>query len=211
MANSQPAFQPKQIYHVFNHSVGEISLFKQNDNYKYFLQKFDKYISPIAHTYAYCLLPNHFHFLIQIVDEKALLSFFRISNPEGLGNPQGLIAKWISHQFGNLQNAYAKAFNKLHARRGSLFEESIQRRMIDNRNYFFNALRYIHFNPVHHGLVADIQDWTFTSWHSYVSYKPSKISTKEVLKNFKSLNSFQDRQRSNQGLEKYALDMELAY
>lgn len=40
----------------------------------FFLQQWDKYISPIAITYAYCLIPNHIHFLVQIKKEEEVLN-----------------------------------------------------------------------------------------------------------------------------------------
>lgn len=58
-------------YHIFNRGNNGINLFFENDNYRYFMQLYDRYIFPIADTYAWCLLKNHFHFLIRIkeVDE----------------------------------------------------------------------------------------------------------------------------------------------
>ena len=48
---------------------GEENLFRQEENYHYFLNLWAKYIEPIADTYAYCLMPNHFHALIRIKEQ----------------------------------------------------------------------------------------------------------------------------------------------
>jgi putative transposase len=53
-----------RYYHLFNHAIGSDNLFKEKENYLYFLRKYGIYISPVCQTYAYCLMPNHFHFLI---------------------------------------------------------------------------------------------------------------------------------------------------
>ncbi len=58
-----------KFYHIFNHANGRENLFEEDENYRYFLQQCEKYISPIAETYAYCLMPNHIHFLIRILPE----------------------------------------------------------------------------------------------------------------------------------------------
>ena len=55
---------PGQYYHIFNHAVGDENLFRQAANYLYFLERYGHYIFPIARTYAYCLMPNHFHILV---------------------------------------------------------------------------------------------------------------------------------------------------
>ena len=65
-------FHPDNFYHIFNHAVGKENLFKNHYNYIFFLSKFDKYISPIAKTFCYCLMPNHFHVLIQIRPENGI-------------------------------------------------------------------------------------------------------------------------------------------
>jgi REP element-mobilizing transposase RayT len=54
------------FYHIYNHGVGERDLFRDANNYEYFLGLYDKYISPIADTYAWVLMPNHFHLLVRI-------------------------------------------------------------------------------------------------------------------------------------------------
>lgn len=56
-------------YHIYNRGVNRMSIFAHESNYAYFLKKYLEYIGPIADTYAYCLLPNHFHFLIRTKDE----------------------------------------------------------------------------------------------------------------------------------------------
>ena len=58
------------FYHIYNHENGNENLFREEDNYQFFLKKWAAYISVIADTYAYCLMPNHFHFLLRIKEEK---------------------------------------------------------------------------------------------------------------------------------------------
>jgi len=64
-----------KFYHIYNRTNNKELLFKDEENYRYFLSLFQKYISPIAHVYAYCLIPNHFHFVLQIKSDQEL-SFF---------------------------------------------------------------------------------------------------------------------------------------
>jgi putative transposase len=57
--------QPGHVYHVYGRANGNDILFSNSENYRYFLGKYKRYILPIADTYSYCLMPNHYHFLIQ--------------------------------------------------------------------------------------------------------------------------------------------------
>lgn len=51
-------------YHVYNRGNNKEDIFFEKANYHYFLQLMNKYISPVANIYSYCLLKNHFHILI---------------------------------------------------------------------------------------------------------------------------------------------------
>ncbi len=61
-----------KYYHIYNHANGFENIFNEERNYRFFLEKYQFYISPIADTLAYCLMPNHFHFLIKIKSEEEL-------------------------------------------------------------------------------------------------------------------------------------------
>ena len=60
------------FYHIYNHANGSENLFRNDENYNFFLRKWSQHIEPIADSYAYCLMPNHFHFLVRIKDEEDL-------------------------------------------------------------------------------------------------------------------------------------------
>jgi putative transposase len=62
--------QPGLYYHVFNRGNNGEDLFREERNYSFFLKLYGKYITPVADTYAYCLLRNHFHVLLRIKREK---------------------------------------------------------------------------------------------------------------------------------------------
>jgi len=76
--------EPDKYYHIYNHAVGGDNLFCSNENFNYFLQKYKHYITPIADTFAYCLMPNHFHLAVRIKSKKELFEQFspdRVLNP----------------------------------------------------------------------------------------------------------------------------------
>ena len=57
-------------YHIYNRGNNRENLFVENGNYTYFLERYFKYIEPVACTYAYCLMRNHFHLLIRTKAEE---------------------------------------------------------------------------------------------------------------------------------------------
>lgn len=58
------------IYHIWNRGVNHSTIFRSDENYRYFLALYIQHIEPVAKTYAYCLLPNHFHFLVRTRTEE---------------------------------------------------------------------------------------------------------------------------------------------
>jgi putative transposase len=59
---------PGVFYHIYNRGNNRENIFREERNYAYFLQLYTRHIAPIAETYAYCLLKNHFHLLIRVKD-----------------------------------------------------------------------------------------------------------------------------------------------
>lgn len=109
----------------------------------YFLQGWQKHIHPIAETFAYALLKNHFQALVDIWPLPVLLQLPYISvkanEPEHLSNKP---SKWFSNFF----NAYAKAINKRYGCTGSLFQERFRRRRIMEEDNLAEVGLYI---PMH--------------------------------------------------------------
>lgn len=67
---------PSGFYHIFSRANGNEKLFHSPENYRFFLEKYWQYIVPVADSFAYCLLPNHFHFLIQIRSAEELAKYY---------------------------------------------------------------------------------------------------------------------------------------
>lgn len=188
--------EPNKLYHVYTHANGFENLFKSQENYRYFLQRYQYFIPTVAETLAWCLMPNHLHLLIKIKSEEEIRKAFpktfevvnaRLQNLEGLGP----IEKRISKQFSNLFNAYTKAFNIRYKRRGTLFIPNFKRKEITDNNYLSTIICYIHMNPVHHGFVSDLQDWSWSSYHDLLSNNMSLIHTNFVINWFGNEAAFQ--------------------
>lgn len=166
-------------YHIYNRGINSEDIFKENRNYTFFLEKWNKYISPVAETYAYCLLKNHFHALVYIKDEDV----FSIDE-----NHPKLLKPTL--QFSHLFNSYAQSINKAYSRTGALFEHPFKRKLIDNDAYFSRVIAYIHSNPQKHGFIEDFRLYPYSSYGFIELDKPCFISKDKVYSWFNSKNEF---------------------
>ena len=171
---------PGETYHIYNRAIGAELLFKEEKNYPYFLEKFLSYTSGICEVYCYCLLPNHFHFLARL-------------NLTGLKDLSGLGLKDLSglaQPFSNLFNCYAKSYNKMYHRKGTLFMRPFKRILVDSDAYFTQLIHYIHANPVHHGYVENMHDWKFSSYNAMLSEQPTRLLREDVIRWFGNKKEF---------------------
>jgi putative transposase len=183
---------PDHFYHIYNRANGKEQLFITEDNYGYFLRQFKKYISPIAAVYAYCLIPNHFHFVLRIKKEEQLKLFFKSKlknknkNQTGLEDLSGLISK----QFSNFFNSYAKAFNKRNSRTGNLFQRPFKKKIITDNIYLQQVILYVHLNPVKHKVDLNFFTYPYSSYFSILSSKPTLIKREAVISLFDDKDNF---------------------
>lgn len=198
MSNSKQkyfeSFQSDKIYHIYNHAVGHENLFRDRENYLYFLKKYGQYIQPVCKTFAYCLMPNHFHFLIEIRSIEELYNHFKflksgdnIIKFEDFNGPE-----FVMQQFSNLFNAYAKAYNKRYKRRGALFNDYLRRKIVDQARYFSTLIYYIHTNAIHHKFCNNISEWEFTSYESILSGKSTKLERERAISWFGNSKDFSE-------------------
>lgn len=166
------SLEPGKFYHIYTRGNNKETVFKEQENYYYFLQLYRKYITPYADTFAYCLLPNHIQFLIQVKEQEFTLQ----ANASGEYKTFNLV-----RQFQHLLNAYAKAINLRYNRTGSLFQERFKRKEVSSEAYFTRLIFYIHHNPKHHGLIDDFRDWPFSSYHSILSKHKTVLQRENVL------------------------------
>jgi REP element-mobilizing transposase RayT len=172
------------IYHIWNRGVNHSTIFCNDDNYRYFLRLYIHHIEPVAETYVYCLLPNHFHFLIHTRSDAEQREY----RQKVQGDPLRFTAP--SQAFSNLFNAYVRAFNKHHNRTGGLFEDRFGRKPVRTDAYLAQLVTYIHQNPLKHGLVDDISDWRYSSYDALAHGKASRVNRDEVMSWFGSASNF---------------------
>ena len=152
-------------YHIYNRGINSDLIFKNEDNMSYFLSLVGKYLNDSVDVIAFCLMNNHFHFIIKVTNEENVVN-----------------------SFSKLFNSYAKAYNKQQNRTGSLFEKHFKRKRLDTEDYLKNLILYIHNNPA-----SVIETYKFSSYLHYLNDtnpKTFKLSKSEVMKHFDNIKNF---------------------
>ena len=191
MPNTYDILVPEQFYHLYNRAVGSEKLFLNEENYRFFLSKINTYTSAIATIYAYCLLPNHFHFFVKIKSEREILQLYESKKNKPMQQNDAIImSEFIMEQFSNCFNSYTKSFNKVYNRQGKLFMDHLHRKLIDDASYYAKIIHYIHTNPTKHRTVKNITQWKYSSYNAYISNLQTKLPRKEVIDWFGNVEQF---------------------
>ena len=173
MPTDIPPLTYGNFYHIYNRGNNHDDIFLQERNYAYFLDLWWKHVCPIAETWAYCLLKNHFHAVVYIKNKEDL---------PGLKNP--------SKYFSNFFNAYARGVNIATQRTGALFERPFKRIPVDSTSYLMQLIVYIHQNPQKHKFADDFREWNYSSHHLLVSEAPTRLQRERVIELFGSREDF---------------------
>ncbi len=185
-------FAQGEYYHIYNRGSGRQPIFREGENYLFVLRQVKKYCRELLITViAYCLLPNHYHFLL------------RQDGPE----TAGLAPQWVF-------NSYTKAFNKRYGHSGTLFEGRFKAIHVDRHEYLLHLCRYIHANPVKHGLVSDLAQWPYSNYHEWIgaregtlfdaTFARAQFATGEAYRQF-VLNYLAGLDKLPAGIEPYLL------
>ena len=108
---------------------------------------------------AYCLMPNHYHFLIRQETDKPLSKFINV-----------------------LFNSYVQAINQQQGRTGTLFEGRFRHVRVDRDEYLVHLCRYIHNNPVKANLVKAPEDWSYSDYLEWIGQKPGMFIDEDFIK-----------------------------
>ena len=155
-------FSEDCLYHVYNRTFQSTRAFLSDRNYRYFLDKLST-LTQLCNLLAYCLMPDHFHLLINIPTGSVGLA--PLSTLEESPHMQVICRK-----IGTILSSYTQGLNKHERRTGSLFQPRTKAKQLD-MDHAFNCFHYIHQNPVKAHLVQRMEDWRYSSVHEYLGTK----------------------------------------
>ena len=156
----RPDFTAGYYYHLYNRGAHKASLFREHDNYVYVLHQVKKVIGEQNLTViAYCLLSNHYHILVRQNGDAAA----------------GLLAQYVF-------NAYSKAYNTRYEHSGTLFEGPFRAIKVDSQNYLLHLCRYIHANPVRHGIVTELEEWPYSNYLEWLGLRTGELLDRDFVR-----------------------------
>jgi len=165
-------FEPGEIYHVYNRGNNSQNIFFERLNYLYFLKKMSAHILNCADLLAWCLMKNHFHWMIRVKDDDQCRSETdKIST--------------LNRDIATLLSSYTKAINRKYSRTGSLFQQKTRAIKLNSDKcadeyYPLICFNYIHQNPLKAKIVRHLNEYEFSSFSDYAGYRNGKLCNQSL-------------------------------
>ena len=160
----KPRIEIAGYYHIINRGVEQRVVFKEAEDYEYFEELMCFYAKSFGITlHNYCLMPNHYHLLIEITSEN-LSKFMR-----------------------QLNMNYSIYFNKKYKRVGHLWQGRFKSWYVTDEAYLYTLMCYIEQNPLKANMVKDMKEYPYSSYHYFLNYKdiPECLQASWIVQNYK--------------------------
>ena len=161
-------YEPESLYHVHNRGNNGQQLFFELGHYHHFLRLFRQHVEPVAKVIAYCLMPNHFHLLLQTTQEGTRWDDSASSTRQPM--VRGL-AKLLS--------SYSQGLNQGLGRQGALFQPKTKGKQLDGPfcepDYPLRCFHYIHQNPLRAALAGALAEWPYSSYRDYAGLRTGTL------------------------------------
>jgi REP element-mobilizing transposase RayT len=145
--------------HFYNRGAHRVSIFREPDNYRFVTRKIERYSRQYKlKVIAYCLLPNHYHFLVRQDGE------FRA----------GMLPQYVF-------NSYSKAYNRRYNHSGTLFEGNYKVKPVEDESYLHTLCYYIHANPVLHRITRKLLDWPYSNYPEWMGIRNGTLVDPEFI------------------------------
>lgn len=181
-----------EFYHLFNRGTEKRVIYTQVWDYKRFLKSiyYYQFLGPkpsfskftksnsnlfkplpknkIVEIICYCLMPNHFHFLVRQLKDNGISIFMS-----------------------QLLNSYTKYFNIKYNRVGALFQGAFKSVRVETDEQLIHLSRYIHLNPIVSGVAGNLDNFHWSSYPEYMG-NPILCSTTEILSFFPTKEAYSE-------------------
>jgi putative transposase len=148
-------FEAGALYHIYNRGNNKQPIFPQLKNYDFFIKKIKEQITPCCDILAYCLMPNHFHFLIH-------------ANASSVGLVKSTNIQLLSRRLGTLQSSYTRAINIQEDTTGTRFQQKYKAIILSDA-HAANCFHYIHNNPIKANVTLVPDSWPYSSYQEYLN------------------------------------------
>ena len=152
MARRPRLFAAGVLYHVIVRGNQRQKTFLSDRDYQAYMERLARYRKKYGYgIYAYCLMPNHVHLLLESSDRP--------------------LAKLMQ----GLQQSYSQYYNRKHHKTGHVFEGRYKAIICQKDEYLLGLIRYIHLNPVRAGMVKSPEEHRYSGHHAYLYGKATEI------------------------------------
>jgi len=171
---------PNTFYHVYARGHGRISIYRDNEDYRVFLNLIKRYLNnkvendpdgiPYTNLHGkieltcYCLMPTHFHLLLYQINEHAMSRLMR-----------------------GIMTSYSRYFNTKYELSGALFETTYKASIIMLDKYLMHISRYIHINP------KGWRTYAYSSLSYYLGQQPPEwLQPKRIIEQFSNSDEYEN-------------------
>lgn len=152
MARRPRVFAPQVLYHVIVRGNHRQATFRTPADYQAYLERLGRYgVSCQVRLWAYCLMPNHVHLLVE-TGNQPLSTFMQ-----------------------RLQQSYTQYFNRTHRKVGHLFQGRYKAIVCDKDAYLLTLIRYLHLNPVRAKLVKQPDAYPYSGHTAYLDGRATTV------------------------------------
>ena len=189
-----------EYYHIYNRGNEKKEIFREQDDFRFFLERMTKYLLPEKfkqrvrellpnNTFSlisYCLMPNHFHLLIRQNTELPVTALMR-----------------------RLGTSYSMYFNRKYQRVGGVFQDQYKMVLVDDNRYLIWLSAYIHQNPKVANLASNLKDYPWSSYNEFLGQSTLAICDKNIiLQQFANLDEYSNFLKESYSLIKHKKDIE---
>ena len=136
MPRSAREISENSTYHIMLRGINQQQIFEEAEDYTKFLEILKHYQAVSEYkVYAYCLMGNHIHLLMEFGKED------------------------IGQVFKRIGAKYVYWYNIKYGRKGHLFQDRYKSEPVDDDSYFLTVMRYIHQNPIKAGLCKKVDGY----------------------------------------------------
>ena len=187
-------FTENTIFHIYNQGNNRQPIFFKDENYLFFIKKMREHLLPYGDMLCYCLMPNHFHWLMYVRKLEAEIK------PKGSAAQSLPVLRSLNDSIGIFLRSYTTAINNQEGRSGSLFRQTTNakdgwedvavppshpnyNKILQNWElYGPTCFHYIHNNPVKAQLVKRPEDWPFSSAADFAGLRNGTLCNIELAK-----------------------------
>jgi putative transposase len=128
-------------YHVLNRGNARSQVFHKQGDYDAFLETMSEASLRLSMPlFAYCLMPNHFHFVVR-------------------PNEDGDLSRWMQW----LLTTHVRRYLKHHHQSGHVWQGRFKAFATQDDDHLVTVVRYVERNPLRAGLVSQAEEWPWSS------------------------------------------------